>query len=168
VTKKKSPETTNNRLARGSSRGSTRLSAQGSSGGVVCHRGSDSHLPAQQSFGAASCHRSFGSHLPAQGISGGATYHRNSSSHLPAQKSSGVGTCPVGSSNRLLAQDSSEGAACHRSSGPDENCRAEQLRKQSSGRFFLAPTARRRVAPGAPRVPAASDRMKTIKPMQKT
>jgi hypothetical protein len=43
TTKKKSPETTNNRPARGSSGGSTHLPTQGSSGGAACHCGSGSH-----------------------------------------------------------------------------------------------------------------------------
>jgi hypothetical protein len=130
ATKKKSPETANNRPARGSSGGSTRLPVQDSSGGATCHRGS-------------------GSHLPAQG-------------------SSGVGTCPVGFNTRLPTQDSSGGAACPHGFGPDEKRRAEQLRKQSSRRFFLAPAARRKAAPGTPHVPVALGRMKTVEPMQKT
>jgi hypothetical protein len=38
--------------------------------------------------------------------------------------------CCLGSSTHLLAQGNSGGAACPHGSGPDENCRAEQLRKQ--------------------------------------
>jgi hypothetical protein len=105
---------------------------------------------------------------PARGSSGGATCHRGSGSHLPAQGSSGVGTCPVGFNTRLPTQDSSGGAACPHGFGPDEKRRAEQLRKQSSRRFFLAPAARRKAAPGTPHVPVALGRMKTVEPMQKT
>jgi hypothetical protein len=117
--------------------------AQGNSGVTACHRGSGSHLPAQGNSGAT------------QGSSRGAACHRGSGSHFPAQVSSEAGTCPMGSSTRLLAQDSSRGAASPRGSGLDENRQAKQLKKQSSGRFFLAPATRHRAAPGAPRVPAA-------------
>jgi hypothetical protein len=55
---------------------------------------------------------------------------RGSSCHLPVQGSSGAATCPLGSSCHLPAQGNSGGAACPRGSGPDENRRAEQLRKQ--------------------------------------
>jgi hypothetical protein len=49
-----------------------RLPAQGSSGGVACHRGSGSHLLTQRSSGAVVYHRSSGSHLAAQRSSGAA------------------------------------------------------------------------------------------------
>jgi hypothetical protein len=129
VTKKKSPETANNRPARGSS------------GGVACPRGSSSRLLAQGSFGATTCRRGSTTHLPAQGSSGGAACPRGSGSHLPAQGSSRAATCRLDPSTRLLAQGSSGSAACPRGSELDENRRVEQLRKQIEPSAVFDPIA---------------------------
>jgi hypothetical protein len=153
ATKKKSPETTNNRLARGSYRGSTRLLAQGSSGGAVCHRGSGSHLPAQGSSGGA------GSHLLTQGNSGSACIPWNPAAASRRRAAPGaprvtaapdpMKTAKLSSSeNRALddffsthrlTQSSSGGSACPHGSGPNENRRADAEDLADPGRCKATP-----------------------------
>jgi hypothetical protein len=119
--KKKSPETTNNRPAQDSSGGSTRLPAQISSGGAVCHRLRTAPGPACVSWDPAPASR------------------RRTAPGAPCVTglgSSGAGTCPVGSSTSLPAQDNSESVACPRSSGPEEKCQAKYLRNRASDDFF--------------------------------
>jgi hypothetical protein len=173
TTKKKSSETANNRLAQGSSGGSTRLSTQISSGGAVCHRLRAAPEPTRVSWApalASRCRTTPG----APRVTGSEQHPPLGADQLrghyvsPAHGSSGTGTCLVGSSTRLLTQDNSGSAACPHSSGAGGKTSGRVTQKQSSERFFLAPAARHRAAPRAPRVPAASARMKTVKPMQKT
>jgi hypothetical protein len=83
--KKKLPETANNRLA------------QGSSGGTTCPRGSDSHLSAQGNFRGTACPRGSSSHLLAQGSSRAGTCPLGSSTRLPVQGSSRGAVCPYNS-----------------------------------------------------------------------
>jgi hypothetical protein len=107
ATKKKSPETGNNRPDWGNSGGNTRLPAQGSSEGAACHRGSGSHLLAQGNSGAT-------------------------------QDSSGGTAAPVPTAQLWAAP------------GPTRVL------------WTPAPASLRKPAPGAPHVPMAPGRMKTV------
>jgi hypothetical protein len=130
ATKKKSAETNNNRLARDSSEGSTRLPTQISSEGAACHRLKAApgpvHVPwalapASQRSTAPGAPRVTGSRLhPPPGAD-----QLRGRRVSPTQSSSGASTCPVGSSTHLPVQDSSRSVACPRSSEPKEKRRAK-------------------------------------------
>jgi hypothetical protein len=149
ATKKKSPETTNNRPTRGSSEGNTHLPAQISSRGGACHRFRAAPRPARVMWAPAPTSQCMtapgvprvtgsGKHLPpgADQLWG----HRVS----PAQGWSEVGTCPVGSSTHLPAQDSSGGVTCPRSSGPEEKRRANAEDLAEPGRCKATPIRSKR------------------------
>jgi hypothetical protein len=134
ATKKKSSETINNRPARGSSEGSTRLPTQINSGGTACHRLRVALGPTRVPWALARVSRCRtapraprvtglgqlqGQHLPPD-----ADQLRGRRVSL-AQGSSGASTCPVGSSTCLPAQDSSVGTVCPHSSRPEVKRRTE-------------------------------------------
>jgi hypothetical protein len=134
--------------------------AQGSSGAGTCPVGSSTLLLVQDSSGGAACHR-LGAALASR---------RRSALGAPCVTGSGqlqASTCSVGSSTRLPAQDSSGVSRVPVASGRRKNVRLTSSETELR-MIFLAPAARRRAALGAPCVPAAPGRMKTIKPMQKT
>jgi hypothetical protein len=91
---------------------SSHLPGQGSSGAVMCPRGSGARLPAQGSSGGTICPHGSGSHLLARDSSRSTTCPRGSGSRLPARGSSGAAMCRLGSNTRLLTQDSSGAASC--------------------------------------------------------
>jgi hypothetical protein len=175
ATKKKLPETANNRPARGSSGGSTRLPTQISSEGAACHRLREALGPARVPWAPAPASRrrtapgaprvtgsrQFRRQNPPPGADQ-LREHRVSS----AQGSSGACTCPMGSSTRLPVQDSSGGTACPPvAPGRRKNTRPSSSKTELRTIFF---STRRTAAPGAPRVLMAPGRMKTLEPMQKT
>jgi hypothetical protein len=138
ATKKKTPETTNNRPARGSSGGSTRFLTQGSSGGAACHRGSGSHLPA--ALGPA--------RVPWAPAPASRRRAAPGAPRVPAapgrmkivELSSSENRAPDDFfSTRLSAQGSSGGSACPHGSGPNENRRADAEDLADPGRCKATP-----------------------------
>jgi hypothetical protein len=125
---------------------STRLLAQDSSGGVVCHR-----LGATPGAAPASRRKSAPGAPHVTGL--GQLWGR----HV----SRGLQHPPPGAGQLRERRVSPQLRVGGKTSG-------RVAQKQSSGRFFLAPAARRRAAPRALRVLAAPGRMKTVEPMQKT
>jgi hypothetical protein len=158
ATKKKSPETTNNRSARGSSGGSTHLPAQISSGGVACHRlrvalGPEHVLwapaPASQCWTAMGVPRVTGSgQHPPPGVD-----QLRGRRVSPAQGSPGpacVSWALAPASRRRTAPGAPRVPAVP---GQRKNI-GLSCSKTEPWAIFLAPIARRRAAPGAQCVPA--------------
>jgi hypothetical protein len=172
TTKKKSPETTNNRPARDNSGGSTHLPAQISFGGATCHRLRAAPGPARVPWAPAPTSRRRTT-LGAPRVTGSWQHPPPGADQLrgrrvsPAHGSSGparVSWTPTPTSRRRTALGAPRVPAApgrRKNVGPSSS-------ETKLWTIFLAPAARRGAAPGASRVPAALSRMKTVEPMQKT